>query len=239
MQEFNEYGRFIIVRITFQKELKKIVIINLKHYRNSSGKGCEEFLEKFRSFRAPEDYRIIFALNPIDLRLAEKFPTLSIYSQHVDSIDHGAFTGRFSMDSLMELGVTGSILNHSERRLDFQTIEDTVKKSNSMNFPVIVCCESPTEAEKIAEIHPAAIAYEPPELIGGKVSVTTAKPEIITETVGICRKRNVPLLVGAGVKNAKDLSGSLKLGSAGVLLASGIVLSEDPVSSLNSLIVNK
>ena len=232
-------GRFIIGRITFKRELKKTVIINLKHYQNSSGKKCEEFLEKFRSFHAPEDYRIIFALNPIDLRLAEKFPNLIIYSQHVDSIDHGAFTGRFSIDSLKELGVIGSLLNHSERRIDFQTIEETLERSNSSDFPVVVCCESPPEAEKVAEMHPEAIAYEPPELIGGKISVTTAKPEIITETVNICKKRNVPLLVGAGVKSSSDLLSSLKLGSAGVLLASGIVLSEDPVLSLNSLIVNK
>ena len=218
---------------------QKTIIINLKHYESSSGQRCSEFLEKFRGFNFPEDYRVIFALNPIDLRLTEKFQELLFYSQHVDDVERGAHTGKFSIDAVRELGIMGTILNHSERRLDLRTIEKTLEMAKKRMFPIVVCCETTEEASRIAPLHPEAIAYEPAELIGGNISVTTAKPEIITETVSICSRHGVPVLVGAGVKSHGDLSGSLKLGARGVLLASGIVLAKDPVASLTSLIVNQ
>ncbi len=216
--------------------MEKTVIINLKHYQVSSGTHCENFLSKFIAMDIPEDVRVIFALNPIDFRLAKSFPELEFYAQHVHPVDFGASTGQYSIESLMDLGISGSLLNHSEMRVDEEFISKVMKKSKSMGFPVVICAENTGEAEKFSKLGPAFIAYEPPELIGGNVSVTSSKPEIILEVVEKCSKSSVPVLVGAGVKNNGDLRKSIELGASGVLVASGIVLSDNPLSSLTSLI---
>lgn len=218
--------------------MKTKIVVNLKHYSISSGPNAERFLSSFIGMDLRDDVEVIFALNPIDLRLAGNFPELSFYSQHVDPVEYGAFTGHISIESLLDLGVNGTLLNHSERRLDAAEVKKTIDIAHRHNFPAIVCAESIMEAERLAELKPQFVAYEPPELIGGDVSVTSAKPEIISEVVEKCGEYSVPVLVGAGVKNSDDLQKSIELGAHGVLIASGIVLAKHPVSSLTSLIEN-
>src|SRR5207249_2583805 len=81
------------------------------------------------------------------------------------------------------------------------------------------------EPESIARLGPEYVAIEPPELIGGDVSVTRAKPEVVSGAVARIRKVNprVEVLCGAGVRTAKDVARAIELGTVGVLLASGVV----------------
>ena len=215
------------------------VIVNLKHYRQSSSASAERFLEKFIGSQGMSEARIIFALNPIDIRLASSFPEMEFFSQHVDPVEYGAHTGQFSPQSLLDLGITGSLLNHSERRISHETVERTVSMAKRSGLEIALCCESVEEAQSFAPLKPAFIAYEPPELIGGNVSVTTAKPSVISDVVRVCSEYGVPVLVGAGVKTGSDYRTSLRLGASGILVASGIVLAENPAKSLSSLIENQ
>ncbi|HLH86356.1 MAG TPA: triose-phosphate isomerase [Thermoplasmataceae archaeon] len=212
------------------------VIINTKHYERSSGKNASRFLEGFASIVKGLDLRIIFALNPIDLHLAGSFPELEIYSQTVYPIGFGPFTGKFSIDSVMEMGVKGSIINHSENRMQLDSITATVKHSREMRFNLVICAGNAREAIRISRLQPEFVAYEPPELIGGNISVSTAKPEIISEVVKGCSEWKTNVLVGAGVKTHSDMEKSLSLGAKGVLISSGIVLAEDPYRSLYQLL---
>jgi len=83
-----------------------------------------------------------------------------------------------------------------------------------------------------------AIAIEPPELIGGDVSVTTADPRIVQGAVQVVRKASPETLVlcGAGVKTGDDVRAALRLGAHGVLLASGVVKAQDPKEALAGLV---
>ncbi len=94
----------------------------------------------------------------------------------------------------------------------------------------VVCAESLSEAKHLAAFSPWAVAIEPPELIGSGVSVSTARPELVSDGVkaihGVDRK--VKALVGAGVSNRTDFQLSLKLGAEGVLLASAFAKAKDP-----------
>jgi triosephosphate isomerase len=82
------------------------------------------------------------------------------------------------------------------------------------------------------------LAVEPPELIGGEISVSTAKPEVIRDSVSAVNQINpgIPVLCGAGVKDQADVSKALSLGSQGILLASGVVKSSEPRKVLIDLI---
>jgi triosephosphate isomerase len=74
------------------------------------------------------------------------------------------------------------------------------------------------------------IAIEPPELIGTGIPVSKAKPEVVTGTVRLVRKVDpeVMILCGAGITQGEDVQAALKLGTQGVLVASGIVKAKDP-----------
>ena len=91
---------------------------------------------------------------------------------------------------------------------------------------ILKIADTAEEARKVATLQPSFVAVEPPELIGGDVSVSTARPEIITGSVAAVD--GVPLLVGAGIKNGTDVRIAMKLGAVGVLVASGVVKASNP-----------
>jgi len=74
-------------------------------------------------------------------------------------------------------------------------------------------------------------------LVGSKTtSVAQSKPEVIAEAVKIAREKELPLIVGAGIKSEEDIRVSLQLGASGFAIASDIVKAEDPKEELIKLI---
>ena len=90
----------------------------------------------------------------------------------------------------------------------------------------------------MAAFSPDFIAVEPPELIGGDISVTSANPRIVSDTVDTVKSVDpkVKVLCGAGVKTGEDVRKAIELGAEGVLLASGVVKSNDPKKTLMDLV---
>jgi triosephosphate isomerase len=78
------------------------------------------------------------------------------------------------------------------------------------------------------------VSIEPPELIGSGIAVSKAQPEVITDTVRLVQKVDpkVTILCGAGISTGQDVATALKLGSHGVLVASGIVKAKNPYTML-------
>jgi triosephosphate isomerase len=108
------------------------------------------------------------------------------------------------------------------------------------NFPICACAANVEEAKALAALGPTFIAVEPPELIGGDISVTSADPSIVSDTVAAVKSvnPNVRILCGAGVKNGEDVAMAIKLGAEGVLLASGVTKANDVDSVLSDLVSN-
>ncbi|WP_393971037.1 triose-phosphate isomerase [Oxyplasma meridianum] len=212
------------------------VIVNLKNYKESTGQNLIGFLGSLKGIENEKNVRIIMAVSPLDLVNAKKYSSYEIFSQTVDPVPKGAFTGKIPIEGLLEIDVKGSLVNHSENRIGSEKIESIMGISKKLNFETVICVESLEEARRYAPMKPEFIAYEPPELIGGEVSVTTAAPSIIRDVVDACSGSDVKVLVGAGVKNADDANKSIELGAHGVLIASGIVKSHDPLKSLKGII---
>ena len=217
-------------------EKQRTAIVNLKNYKESTGKNIENFLGSLNSVHTDEKVRIIMAINPIDLKSARKYSKFEVFSQTVDPVPKGSFTGKIPMESLSEIGVNGSLINHSENRIEPQKIESIIQMSRTYSLETVLCVESPEEASRYASLKPNFMAYEPPSLIGGNISVTTAEPSIISDVVSVCRTHGVKVLVGAGVKTDEDARRSVELGAEGVLLASGIVKSDEPSNALEAII---
>ena len=94
------------------------LIVNLKHYENSTGKQAESLIKLLTARTQREDVKVSFAVSPFDLRIKSTFKDQDIIAQHVDPNPQGPFTGKISMDFLMKNGITSSLLNHSEYRID-------------------------------------------------------------------------------------------------------------------------
>ncbi|MCY7303904.1 MAG: triose-phosphate isomerase, partial [Thermoleophilia bacterium] len=78
-------------------------------------KGPIDTLAFFDSFEAPDGVDVVLCPPFVSLEAAvgEEWP---IYAQNVHWADEGAFTGEISAQMLLELGVQGTLVGHSERR---------------------------------------------------------------------------------------------------------------------------
>jgi triosephosphate isomerase len=130
-------------------------------------------------------------------------------------------------------GATGVLLNHSDYKLDIEIIGEEIKRIKDPELRIMVCAESIEEGKEITKFGPDFIAYEPPELIGGNVSVSSARPEIISEFVREIKE--VSIIVGAGIHNQLDVQKAMELGAKGILVSHAVVESDAPKSVLLNL----
>ncbi|HEV8250398.1 MAG TPA: triose-phosphate isomerase [Gaiellaceae bacterium] len=148
---------------------------------------------------------------------------LTVFAQNVHWEDEGAYTGEVSAPMLLELGVVGSIVGHSERRQYFGETDETValRVSHALDAGLrVIACVGELEEERelgrtedvlrrqvsVLEPHPElVVAYEPVWAIGTGKTATPAQAQdahaFVKSLLG------VPVLYGGSVKpeNAEEL----------------------------------
>jgi triosephosphate isomerase (TIM) len=161
-----------------------------------------------------------------------------VLAQHADPEPAGAYTGRVVAESIRAAGARGSLVNHSERPLSPETALQVVGRLRGLGLVPIVCARDLTEARLLAAGRPAYLAVEPPELIGGEVSVSTARPGLVAETVAAVHTISPETIVlcGAGVHSGSDVRAALALGTEGVLVASAVAKAGDPEAAIDELL---
>jgi triosephosphate isomerase len=167
----------------------------------------------------------------------EAAPSLEVWTQHLDPVGFGSNTGWLQPNNAIEHGAKGTIINHAEHKSEHSRIEKLIQTLPD-DFPICACAIDVNEAQSLAKMNPTFIAVEPPELIGGDISVTSADPAIVQDTVKAVQdiNPNVRVLCGAGVKDGKDVRTAVELGAHGVLLASGVTKAVDVDTVLEDLV---
>lgn len=210
-----------------------LVIVNFKAYKESSGVNAQNLAKDIERLANELHVNLAVAVQALDLALVAASVSIPVLAQHVDGVGYGAYTGQVPVDLLKPLGVDGSLLNHSERRIGDDAVLASVEEMRKVGMFSVVCAESVEECEFMAKFNPDLIAIEPPELIGGEVSVSTAKPHLISDAVKILGPGKV--LVGAGIKTEEDVRIAMELGACGILVASGVVRAPHPMEVLRGL----
>jgi len=207
-----------------------IILVNFKCYEEATGERAFKLAKtcEFVSF----EYALNISVVPqfVDIKDIADEIEIPVFAQHIDPIDVGACTGHVSPLSIKEAGAVGSLINHSERKLDLEKIRKCIELAKKYNLISVCCSGNVEESKAISQFAPDFIAYECPELIGTGVSVSQTKPEVITETINEIKKinRNIKVLCGAGITNGEDVKKALELGTVGVLVASGVVKAANP-----------
>jgi triosephosphate isomerase (TIM) len=141
---------------------------------------------------------------------------LTTFAQSVHWEAEGAFTGEISAPMLLELGVAGSLVGHSERRQYFGETDETVARRTQAALAAglrVIACVGETQAERdagetedvlrrqlsVLAPHPQLVlAYEPVWAIGTGL---TATPEMAQEAHAFIKSLlDAPVLYGGSVK---------------------------------------
>ena len=215
-----------------------LVLVNLKCYTESIGNGAHRIARAARE--VTDESGVTIGLAPLypDIHPINHHYDIPVFAQHVDPVEPGAHTGRMPLLAVKSAGAIGSLVNHSEYRLNIADIEKNVTALRDAGMLSCVCSNNIATTAALSALGPDYVAIEPPELIGGKISVSEANPGIITGSVDIVKKINpsVKVLTGAGIHSGKCVKTAVDLGTDGVLLASSVVKAEDPAAVLRDLV---
>jgi triosephosphate isomerase (TIM) len=184
------------------------------------------FCHELRDVELPDDVDVVVCPPFASLAaavLALAGTEIGVFAQNCHWAPDGAFTGEVSAGMLLELGVYGTIVGHSERRALFGETDETVAERAGAALAAglhVIACVGETEAEReagrtddvlkrqlsvLTQDENLVIAYEPVWAIGtGK----TATPEMAHRAHEVVKGiLDVPVLYGGSVKpgNAAQL----------------------------------
>ena len=217
---------------------RPLLLLNLKTYPGSLGPGALRVGRQLERLARAAGVPAALAPCGPDVGLLAQRLGIPVLGQHVDPVDPGAHTGAVVAEALAASGARGSLVNHSEDPVGDEAVGESVRRLTAVGLAAVVCAKDVATARRLAAFHPPYLAVEPPELIGGDRSVSTAAPEVIERTVAAVRSVSPATIVlcGAGVHDRRDVARALELGSEGILVASAVTRAPDPAKALAELL---
>jgi len=214
-----------------------LIIVNFKTYLEATGRRALELAKKCKRVADELGINVAVAPQAVDIAAIASSVSIPVLAQHVDPYPPGAYTGSVTIEAVKEAGAVGTLVNHSERRLRIDEVDEIVKRAKSAGLEVVVCASTPEVAASLSALKPRLIAIEPPELIGTGRAVSKVRPEVITDTIKLIKQVNpeVVIICGAGITSGDDVEAALRLGAQGVLVASGVVKAKDQEEALRDL----
>lgn len=202
--------------------MKRPLIINFKNYEEASAANSVKLAKAAQKVAQKLKVEIIVAPPQPALALVAKSVKIPVICQHVDGEKQGSTTGFFVPEVARSYGAVGSLINHSEHRIEMKLIASLVERMRKLGMTSIVCARTPHEVMEISVFGPDFIAIEPPELIGSGRAVSKENPAIITRSIEAAGSRS-RVICGAGITDKGDVRAAVKLGSKGILIASAVV----------------
>ena len=221
---------------------------NWKMFKGAAEAG--DFCRALRDADLPENVDVVVCPPFLSLATATQVlagTEIGVFAQNCHWEAEGAFTGEVSAGMLLELGVYGTLVGHSERRQHFGETDETVAKrcraALEAGLHVIACVgetleereAGTTEAvlrRQLSVLEPddnLVIAYEPVWAIGTGRSAT---PEMVQQAHEVVRSAiEAPVLYGGSVKpeNAEEL---LSMAAVDGALVGGAALDVDSFAAI-------
>jgi triosephosphate isomerase len=210
-----------------------LLLINFKTYEEGTGDRGLKMAKIIEKVAAEKGANMAIAVQIAEIHRISSEVSIPVYSQHMDGIHFGSNTGWILPETIKSAGATGVILNHAEHQMEPQKLREAIDRAKELRLKTVVCANTPDSAKDVSRFSPDYIAVEPPELIGGSVSVSKARPEVITNSLK--NVGQIPLLVGAGVKTKDDVRKGIQLGAAGVFVASAVMKALNPEKAVKNL----
>jgi triosephosphate isomerase (TIM) len=211
-----------------------LIVLNFKTYSESTGTNAVRLATTAAKVATESGVSIVVVPQAVDVFQVARAVDIPVYGQHVDGIEFGGHTGHILAEALAEAGGRGTLINHSERRLQLADIDAANEAAKRAKLTTIICTNNISTTKAAASLHPDFVAIEPPELIGSGIPVSKASPEVVTGAVEAAA--GVKVLCGAGISKGEDVKAAIELGTHGVLLASGVTKAADPEAALRGLI---
>lgn len=207
-----------------------MIFVNFKSSLRATGANAEKLIKELALAQKATPVPIIPVPHNLDIWMCRQHWSGDLWAQHAD---YNGGTGKNPAETLKEWygSISGVFLNHSEHKYEgYSLLSKVINQCNEYELKTLVFAGTTDEIGKIleAKVIPTFVAYEPPELIGAlDTSVAKAKPKSIREVADLLKSQNIPLIVGAGIKDKEDVASCVEYGAVGVAVSSAIIHAED------------
>lgn len=218
-----------------EEEIVIMLFINFKNYPQASGSKAVLLAQTCEEVSADTGIPIIPCVASTDLINIARTIKCPVWVQHIDPIDTQKSTGFITPSVIKAHGSWGTLLNHSEHKMEFEEIKKAVLLAKQNSLRTMVLVENSDLARKVDELAPDYIGIEEPSLIASNQSMSRSEKgkQKIKEFIAVV-KNAVPL-VGAGISEKSDIRESLSLGAKGILVSSAVVKAKNPAKILKEL----
>jgi triosephosphate isomerase len=127
-----------------------LIVLNFKTYRESTGPEALALARICEEMAREHSLELVVAPQVADISTIAGALKIPVFSQHVDGMGYGGFTGHITAASLKAAGAAGSLINHSERRLRLAEIDAAITACRQAGLKSIVCTKSIEAVKRIA-----------------------------------------------------------------------------------------
>lgn len=212
-----------------------MIFVNFKSYKEALGSRAVQLAEVCKEVSEQSGTAVVPVCSTADVFRVTSRVGGRVWAQHCDPKESNRNTGWVTPLSLSEAGAEGVFLNHSEHPLSFADLKYCIKKAKKNDLKSLVFVDSLELAKKVDLLGAEFIAFEEPELVGGKKAIVEFKKMQKKIKEFAYAVAAVPL-TGAGIRDAEDVAKSVELGAEGVVVASGIVKASPPKKALLELV---
>ena len=193
-----------------------VIVLNVKTYAEATGDKAIEIARLMDKVSQETGVSMAIAVQAADISICTEKINIPVFAEHIDPITPGSHTGWTLPEAVKTAGAVGTLINHSEHRLKLAEIDVCINRAKELELDHIICSNNVATSRAIAAFSPNFVAVESPELIGGDISVTTADPDIVSNSVEVVKNidKKVKILCGAGVKTGKESDCSLIISRA-------------------------
>ena len=93
--------------------MQPLIVVNFKTYSTAMGQKAIK-LARAMERASTNNVRMVAVVSAFDLfAVKQAAPSLEVWSQHLDPVGQGSFTGWLQPDNAIEQGAQGTIINHA------------------------------------------------------------------------------------------------------------------------------
>ena len=96
---------------------RPLIVLNFKTYTEGTGSNAVVIAQACRDVAEDTGANIVAAPQLPDIHRVASSVDIPVFSQHMDGVGAGSFTGHIMAETIKEAGATGTLINHSERSL--------------------------------------------------------------------------------------------------------------------------
>ena len=139
-----------------QSMTKPLIVVNFKTYASASGATAETLAVAMEA-HSNGPARMVAVVSAFDLEAVRRAaPSLEVWSQHLDPVGQGGFTGWLEPKTAMHRGAQGTIINHAEHKVEMDHVKRLLPQLPD-DFPVCGCAADLEEAKSLAEMGPTLL----------------------------------------------------------------------------------